>query len=101
MKYVMWALLLLAQSASFTWVSRARNSGSYSYHATAALFSHGTWFVGQFVLVDEIVEIIRTGSWSQAALLGIFYTVCMLAGSIGMHWISIEWLERGRRKVGA
>lgn len=101
MKYVVWALLLLAQSASFTWVSRARNSGSISYHATAAFFSHLTWFAGQFVLVDEMFYVLRTSDWPHALGIGVFYVVFMLLGSIGMHWLSLNYLEVGRRKVGA
>ena len=39
MKWVAWSLLLLIQNASFTLVSRARNSGSLGYHAVAAACS--------------------------------------------------------------
>ena len=39
MSWVLWAVMLLIQNATFTWVSRARNSKSLGYHAVAAVFS--------------------------------------------------------------
>ena len=39
--YVYWGAFLLLQNASFTFVSRARNSASYLLHATAAVCSNG------------------------------------------------------------
>jgi hypothetical protein len=101
MKYLIWAAILLSQSASYTWVSRARNSGSLGYHAIAAFFSHTTWFIGQWLLLDELLRILKTGDWSQVIPLGVFYTTFMMLGSVWMHWLSLKYLEVGRRKVGA
>ena len=101
MTYVTWGLLLIIQNAAFTWVSRARNSGSYGYHAIAALASNGVWFAAQFILIDNMVRIIREGSISEAFSIGVFYTACTVIGSVGMHYVSIHWLETGKRKVGA
>jgi len=53
---LLWFLLLVIQNAAFTWVSRARNSGSYGYHAIAAVFSNGIWFVSQFILIGMVVK---------------------------------------------
>jgi hypothetical protein len=44
MNLILWFLLLVLQNAAFTWVSRARNSGSIGYHAIAAVFSNGIPF---------------------------------------------------------
>ena len=41
MNYFAWALLLILQNMAFTWVSRARNSGSLGYHAIASICSNG------------------------------------------------------------
>lgn len=94
MIWLAWTLLLVCQNAAHTWVSRARNTNSLGYHAVAATCSHAAWFVSQFVLVDEMVKIIRTGNWPRAVLVGVFYAACCTAGSVFMHWLSIRYLER-------
>ena len=101
MNYFAWALLLIIQNMAFTWVSRARNSGSLGYHAFASICSNGVWFASQFVLIDVMLRIIRNGSWAEVIGIGAFYAACTVTGSVGMHWISISWLESGKRKVGA
>lgn len=101
MTYVLWALLLILQNAAFTWVSRARNSGSIGYHAVASVASNGVWIASQFILVDAIVRIIRQGAWHEAIGMAVFYTACTVTGSVGMHWLSMHYLERGKRRVGA
>lgn len=101
MTWILWGALRLIQNASFTLVSRARNSGSYAYHAIAAVGSNGVWFVSQFILIDAMVKIIRTGSWSEAVVVGLFYTLCTVVGSVSMHWVSVHYIETGKRKVGA
>lgn len=93
-EWVVWAILLLAQNASFTLVSRARNSNSLGYHALAGLGSNGIWFAGQFILFQKMFDILKTGSWGAAAGVGLFYTVFTLIGSVGMHWIAMHKLER-------
>jgi hypothetical protein len=101
MTYLLWAALLILQNASFTWVSRARNSGSLGYHAIAAVFSNGVWFASQFILIDKMVQIIRNGSPAQAIGTGLFYATCTVIGSVSMHYVSLKYLEQGKRKVGA
>lgn len=101
MTWILWGLLLVVQNMAFTWVSRARNSGSFSYHAVASVFSNGIWFASQLILVDSIVRVARDADWVGAAQLGAFYTSCTVTGSILMHWISLRYLETGKRKVGA
>ncbi len=60
-----WAVFLLIQNASFTFVSRARNSGSYSLHAIAAVCSNGIWMAAQFVSLGLIIDTIKTGVWQD------------------------------------
>lgn len=99
---VVWGLLLLAQNASFTMVSRARNSGSYLYHASAAVLSNGVWFTSMFIVVDVFDRIRDAGPGSAFAVgMLLFYTACTVAASVGMHWFLIHFVERGKRKVGA
>ena len=94
-----WFLILVVQNAAFTWVSRARNSGSYGYHAVAAVFSNGVWFVSQFLLIGMVAK--PGMALEDAAPLGLVYVAGTVTGSVLMHWISVRWLENGRRKVGA
>ena len=55
MSLVYWALLLVLQHAAFTWVSRARNSGSIGYHAIASVFSNGIFFTTNLMLIGSVV----------------------------------------------
>ncbi|WP_262265516.1 hypothetical protein [Microvirga yunnanensis] len=96
--WLLWAVLLIAQNAAFTWVSRARNSGSVGYHAVASVFSNGIWILGMFLVVDKLRQ---AEGILQIALVAIFYTIFTVAGSVGMHWFSMTYLEKGKRKVGA
>lgn len=93
-----WALLLVLQNAAFTWVSRARNGGSYGYHAVAAVVSNGVFFATQFVLIGFVA---RDASPERAVALGAVYVLATTTGSVLMHIASVRWLERGKRRVGA
>lgn len=85
----MFAIVVL-QNAAFTWVSRARNSGSLSYHALAAVFSNGIWLlvIRQVVINFDNIPI------------QIAYLVGAVTGSVLMHYVSMRWLEKGKRAVG-
>ena len=100
-KYVAWAIFLLLQNASFTFVSRARNSGSYALHAIAAVASNGVWIASQFISLGIIIDAIKFGTWLQKVEIGAFYTIFTVAGSVLMHWVGITFIEKGKRKVGA
>lgn len=99
MSLLLWAILLIVQNAAFTLVSRARNSGSYGYHAVAALFSNGIWFASQFILIGMVAK--PGMSIQEATKLGAVYIAATVVGSVAMHWLSVKFLERGKRKVGA
>lgn len=99
MNLILWAILLIFQNAAFTWVSRARNSGSLGYHAIASVFSNGIWFASQFILISMVVD--PTMSWHEKLGLGSIYIASTVAGSLLMHWFSMKYLETGKRKVGA
>ncbi len=99
MNLFLWFLLLVVQNAAFTLVSRARNSGSYGYHAIAAAFSNGIWFASQFVLIGMVAK--PGMGLAEASQLGAIYITATVIGSVLMHWVSVNYLERGKRKVGA
>lgn len=99
MTYVLWAILLIVQNAAFTLVSRARNSGSLLYHAVAAVFSNGVWFASQFILISVVVKDVK--SWGQGIALGLLYIMSTVIGSVSMHYVSMHYLEKGKRRVGS
>ena len=99
MNLAVWAVILVLQNAAFTWVSRARNSGSIGYHALAAVFSNGIWFMSQFVMIGIVINPNMTTE--KAVETGLVYVVSTVIGSISMHVVSMKYLEAGKRKVGA
>jgi hypothetical protein len=101
MTWALWGLLLVAQNAAFTWVSRARNSGSVGYHACASVASNGVYIASMFFVVDRLHETATAGDWRAIAGVVAFYTTCTVMGSVAMHVASMRWLERGKRRVGA
>ena len=101
MTFALWWLVLFVQGMAFTWVSRARNSGSIGYASFAGLFSHGLWFAAQVFLVVSIIEQAKQGDVLGMALIGGFYVSAMVAGQALMMLISMKWLENGSRRVGA
>ena len=96
-----WAALLVVQNASFTIVSRARNSGSDWYHAIASVFSNGIWFVSQTFIVLGLVDIARSLDWRAWTGLATIYVVCTVFGSVVAGKAARRWLETGNRRVGA
>lgn len=96
-----WAFLLIAQNFSFTYVSRARNSGSLARHIKAAIFSNGIWFLSQAIAVGQFLKII-SGEYGigQAIFAGLFYTSFTITGSVWAHYQSMK-SEKGKAAVGA
>lgn len=98
MTWLIWAVLLLAQNGSATWVSRARNSRSLGYHALASVFSNGVWIVSLGFAIDKLPAS-RSNPWLFAATVA-FYVACTVTGSVGAHHLLMSRVERGARKVG-
>ncbi len=96
-----WAIVLITQNFSFTFVSRARNSGSLSKHAWAAIMSNGIWFAGQLMAVSAFMGII-TGKFGikLALFAAAYYTAFTVAGSLLAHWWALK-TEKGKGAVGA
>lgn len=99
MQLLIWFLMLVLQNAAFTWVSRARNSGSYLYHGIAAVFSNGIFFAMQYTMFSIFMRPNMTSN--DILLYGSIYIIGTVTGSLLMHWIAINYLEKGKRKVGA
>ncbi len=99
--FASWAVILLAQNAAFTWVSRARNSGSIGYHGVASIFSNGVWFASQVIVIDQIRQALISHDILRIVLTGAFYTLCTVIGSVSMHAFLMAKVEKGKRKVGA
>jgi hypothetical protein len=100
MLYFLWAVLLVLQNASFTWVSRARNSGNDWYHAAAAVFSNGLWFLAYFITFDRVWAVLKTGDVLLGVWIGLLYITCTVFGSVFAGRFLRKYVERGSRKVG-
>jgi len=76
--------LTVLQNASFTLVSRARNSDSIAYHSVAAVLSNGI-----YILVIRHVILYFENPWMMVT-----YVVGSVAGSVGMHHIAMKYFEK-------
>lgn len=99
--YLAWGLLLLAQNASFTAVSRARNSGSLMYNAIASVGSNGLWWIGQAVVISVVANAMAAKDAKSVIVNGLFYTLMTVIGSVSMQHFLMKKVEKGKRKVGA
>jgi len=100
-RWIIWSVVLISMAAASTLASRARNTSNLFFHGCAAVGSHGTFIVAQFIGVDLIVEIVQTKSWTLALTGFLVYTTSSTAGSILSHWVSMKFLEKGNRRVGS
>lgn len=80
--------LTIAQNASFTLVSRARNSKSLLYHGLASIGSNGIWLL-----------VFRHLSMNlDSTPLMYTYVVGAVTGSLLMHWFAMKFLEKPKKK---
>ena len=100
MIYLLWALLLVCQNAAFTWVSRARNSGSDLYHGIAAVFSNGIWFAATFITFERVWTVLREGNVGLGIFIGLVYVTATVTGSVLMGKVLRKYVETGKRRVG-
>ena len=89
MNYLWLFLVTILQNASFTLVSRARNSNSLVFHAIASVFSNGIWFV----VVRQVTKQ-DPNTW----LLGIVYVAGTVTGSVAMYYFSMNFIEKWFKK---
>jgi hypothetical protein len=76
--------LTILQNASFTLVSRARNSNSLVYHGTAAVLSNGIWLL----VIKNVVT-----NFDKPVLLWT-YLVGSVTGSLLMHHVAMKYFEK-------
>lgn len=77
-------LLVIVQNASFTLVSRARNSHSVLFHGLASVLSNGIWLL----VIKKVTQ-----SFDKPELM-FTYLVGSVIGSLGMHYISMHFIEK-------
>lgn len=77
-------LTTVLQNASFTLVSRARNSKSIPFHAIAAVVSNGVWLL----VIRQVVQHLDSFTLMAA------YVAGAVVGSVAMHWVSMRYFER-------
>ena len=77
-------VLVILQNASFTLVSRARNSKSILYHTIASVLSNAIWLL----VIRQVV--INFNNWVLMAT----YLVGAVIGSVSMHYIAMKYFEK-------
>jgi len=99
--WLLWPVVLMWQNYAFTFVSRARNSGSLKRHALAALQSNGVWFL-QTIFVFTAFQNIMSGRYGVPLTLAAVavYTAFTMIGSLFAHYRALR-AERGMGAVGA
>lgn len=80
--------LTILQNASFTLVSRARNSNSILYHTIASILSNGIWLL----VIKNVVT-----NFENTTLM-ITYLIGSVIGSISMHYIAMKYFEKPKYK---
>jgi len=80
---IMFGITIL-QNASFTLVSRARNSSSIVFHTVAAVLSNGIWLL----VIRQVVN-----NFNEPILM-VTYVVGAVTGSVLMHFISMKYFEK-------
>jgi len=85
-----WIILfctVVIQNASFTLVSRARNSSSLIYHGGAAILSNGIWLL----VIRQVILNINEFHLMMAYLCG------SVLGSVSMHYVAMRFFETGKK----
>ena len=80
--------LTILQNASFTLVSRARNSDSIMFHAGASILSNGIWLL----VIRQVVT--NFDNWQMM----VAYLIGAVIGSVGMHYVSMHYIEKKFKK---
>jgi hypothetical protein len=80
--------LTILQNASFTLVSRARNSNSILYHTIASILSNGIWLL----VIRNVVS-----NFDNLTLM-ITYLIGSVIGSISMHYVAMKYFEKPKNK---
>lgn len=99
--WVVWAIILLAQNFAFTFVSRARNSGSLNRHVLAAIGSNSIYLISLVITVGPMIGHLKGDHGILMQVWAVcFYTIFTVAGSVLAHYYSLK-TENGKGAVGA
>lgn len=99
--WLIWAVVLLIQNFAFTFVSRARSSGSLKRHLVASIGSNGVWFLSQTIIFSQMFKIMKGDYGLKTAIfVGVYYTAFTVTGSILAHYWALK-TEKGKSRVGA
>lgn len=76
--------LTLIQNASFTLLSRARNSKSLTYHSVASLITNLVYILllKELIVNLEDIQVVT------------YYVLAGTIGSVGMHWLAMKYFEK-------
>lgn len=93
-------VLAMVQNASFTWVSRTRNSANIEMHAVASVCSNTLWFAITVFIWSKLWAGLTAGDWVSIAITGFVYVLGTTLGAVTMMWILLR-TEKGKSRVGA
>lgn len=93
-------VLAMVQNASFTWVSRTRNSADIKMHAIASVCSNSLWFGITVFIWGKLWVALTTGDWWMIATTGLVYVLGTTLGAVIMMYILLR-TEKGKGRVGA
>ena len=98
--WLLWAAVLFTQNISFTYVSRARSSGSLLRHLKASIFSNGIWIFSNMIMLGPMFDYL-TGKHGIPAQVGtgVEYTIACVGGSLFAHYWALR-TEQGKNAVG-
>ncbi len=88
--WIIWGIALIAQNASFTWITRARASNSLWQHGISTVVAQLISFLTGLIALDNSIRILQGKNWTLAFLTLAFYTCCNLGGGVGMHWALMQ-----------
>lgn len=93
-EWLTWGVLLFLQQATHTASSRAKNSSSLWYCATAGFFSHAVWYLSTFFLVKHQQAAQSGGGrlWSSFAF---YVTLCVIGGVVAQRFLIVYERKRG------
>ena len=96
--WLAWAVLMILQTAGFTWLTRARVAESMREHATAIIANRIVTFFAWLLGMDQALQILKFHElWRGAATLALL-VACDLVGGLGAQKVLVNLLEKRNRK---
>jgi hypothetical protein len=95
-KWAVWGVLIIVQNASFTLVSRSRNTDHWKYHAVAIIFGNTIYFFSGLFNLDNALKILQTRNLPLILGTVVFVTSMNLIGGLSSQRLAIRierWLK--------